>query len=447
LVNNLLSSFAAITAGKTLIDWWSGVIFKAYIFSIICINCMFRRLTQIRINYNLVLFLFISLTVFASLQSYLKPVSINPNNGEYYTHYNNYVIFKQSFFHLLAGKDLYALYPQEQWDLYKYSPAFSLFFGFFALLPDLAGLLLWNLVNALALFLGFRYLPRLSPKTKAIMLLAITVELLTALQNEQSNALTSGLILLAFGLLERKYYWWATGCIVACTFIKLFGLVAMALYLFYPQKWKIGIYTAAWVMLLYLLPLAVVNSNAFSFLYQSWVNMLATDHTISDGFSVMGWFKTWFNFTPNKIYVLMVGVVLFCLPLLKLNRYPDYSFRLQALASVLIWVIIFNHRAESPTFIIAISGVVIWYFSQAPSKENLTLLVLAIIFTELAPTDIFPRFIRKNYFEPYVVKAVPCIIIWTKLIYDMLLARYTTRNPVYTQTQPVVLDYPLSHKK
>lgn len=400
---------------------------------------MFKGLRKIKIDYNLILFIFIPLTVFASIQSYLIPLSINLINGNYYTHYNNYVIFKQSFFHLLAGEDLYRLFPREQWDLYKYSPAFSLFFGFFALLPDIAGLFFWNLLNTLALFLGFKYLPHLSHKTKAIMLLALTFELLTSLQNEQSNALTGGLIILGFGLLERKHYWWATGCIVFCAYIKLFGLVAMALYLFYPQKWKIGLFTAAWILLFFLLPLAVVNADQFLFLYQSWYAMLANDHSISDGFSVMGWFKTWFNFSPPKVYVLLAGVVLFCLPFFRVNRYQDYYFRLQALASVLIWVIIFNHRAESATFIIAMSGVTIWYFSQKPKTSNLILFVLALLFTEMAATDIYPRFIRKNYFEPYVVKAVPCILIWVKLMYDMVLVKYLPPAPEFIPEDSVPL--------
>ena len=388
---------------------------------------MFRRLGKIKIDYKLDLIIFISLTVFATVQAYLRPLSINHINGRYYTKYNNYVIFKQSFFHLLAGKDLYQLYPTEQWDLYKYSPAFSLFFGLFALLPDLVGLLFWNLVNPLALFLGFKYLPQLSDKTKALMLLAISVELLTTLQNEQSNALTGGLIILGFGLLERKHYLWAAGCIVFSAYIKIFGLVAMALYLFYPQKWKIGLYTAIWLILLFFIPLSVVNVNQFSFLYKSWYLMLANDHSISEGFSVMGWFKTWFNFSPSKINVLLAGVVLFCLPFLRVNRYPDYYFRLQILASILIWVIIFNHKAESATFIIAVSGVVIWFLSQEKKPANLVLFILALIFTQLAPTDIFPRFIRKSYFQPYVVKAVPCILIWAKLLYDLVLLKYTAR--------------------
>jgi hypothetical protein len=389
---------------------------------------MVRRLKEIKIDFNSVLIVFISFAVFAAVQAYLKPLSLNASNGRYYTHYNNYIIFKQSFFHLLAGKDLYRHYLLEQWDLYKYTPAFSLFFGLFALLPNLAGLVFWNLLNALVLFIGIRYLPQLPNKTKAIMLLAIALELLTSLQNEQSNALTGGLIILGFVLLERKQYWWAAGCIISSVFIKLFGLVALVLYLFYPQKWKMALYTGVWIIMLFLLPLAVVNWEQLLFLYKSWFNLLINDHSISDGYSVIGWFKTWFNFRPDKIYILYAGVLLFCLPYLRIDRYQDYYFRLQALASVLIWVIIFNHRAESASFIIAMSGVVIWYFSQERKPENLVLFILAFIFTQLASTDIFPRFIRKEYFQPYVVKAVPCIILWAKLIYDLVLAKYTPRR-------------------
>jgi hypothetical protein len=54
----------------------------------------------------------------------------------HYKDYNVYVIFKQAFFHLIAQKNLYILYPHEHWDLYKYSPTFALFIVLLAYLPD-----------------------------------------------------------------------------------------------------------------------------------------------------------------------------------------------------------------------------------------------------------------------------------------------------------------------
>lgn len=385
---------------------------------------MKQILNKIKVNYKLIFILYLFLTLFATAQSYFKPESVNGVNGKFYTHYNNYVIFKQSYFHLLEGKDLYQIYPEEQWDLYKYSPAFALFFGLFSYLPDLLGLLLWNLLNTLVLLFSIRYLPQLNTRSKALILLSISIELLTALQNEQSNALTAGLIILVFCFLERKNYLWAACCIVLSIYIKLFGVVALALYIFYPQKWKLALYTATWSMVLFFLPLIITGLAEFQFQYKSWFNMLANDHSVSYGFSVMGWLKTWFNLEPSKIAVMLTGAILFNVPFVRFQQYQHYSFRLLALASVLIWVVIFNHKAESPTFIIAITGVAIWYFSQERKPENLVLFVIAIIFTSLAPTDIFPRFIRVNYFRPYVVKVVPCMLVWLKVLYEMTVTAF-----------------------
>jgi len=90
----------------------------------------------------------------------------------------------------------------------------------------------------------------------------------------------------------------------------------------------------------------------------------------------------------------------------------------------LIWIVIFNHKAESPTYIIALSGVAIWYFSKEKNVVNLALLFLAFFLTSLAVTDIFPKVLREKIIIPYMVKAVPCIIIWLKITYDLKLNKF-----------------------
>jgi hypothetical protein len=55
--------------------------------------------------------------------------------------------------------------------------------------------------------------------------------------------------------------------------------------------------------------------------------------------------------------------------------------------------------------------------------------VLAFVFTTLSPTDIFPRWVSVAFFVPYVVKVVPCVLIWAKITFD-LVSRYTAvRRP------------------
>ena len=69
-----------------------------------------------------------------------------------YTSYNNFMIFKHSFYHLIGEKDLYELYDKEHFDYFKYSPTFALFMGLIAFLPTFIGLCIWNFLNVFVLF-------------------------------------------------------------------------------------------------------------------------------------------------------------------------------------------------------------------------------------------------------------------------------------------------------
>lgn len=358
--------------------------------------------------------LYLMLAVGASVQSYLQVNHPYPQ----YTQYNNYVIFKQSHFHLLNDSNLYRNYYSEHGDLYKYSPTFALFFGAFSYFPNLLGLTLWNVLNCIVFFLSIYKLPLLDNRKKLLLLLFCLIELMTAMQNEQSNALLAGLIILGFGMLEKKNYLLATLLIVGTVYIKLFGIVAFSLFLLYPKKWKLALYTLLWMIVLFVLPLIFIDFSSLKTQYQNWGVLLQSDHDASIGLSVIGFLKSWFNVEANKFYTVLTGALIFCLPLIRFRKYSHFLYRVLMLSSVLIWVIIFNHKAESSTFIIAISGIALWFYLSPKSILNLVLLILAFIFISLSPTDIFPRSIRENYVIPYVLKAVPAIVIWLKIIYD-----------------------------
>jgi hypothetical protein len=371
--------------------------------------------------------LFILYVVFAlaaSTQVVLLGKKTFTEGGSEYTHYNNYVIFKYSFHHLIQDKDLYIHHPEEHFDLFKYSPSFAMVFGVFAYLPDFIGILLWNLINALMLYYAMFSLPNLTDRAKASMLLIIIIELMTSMQNTQSNALIAGLIIMTFVLLEREKPFLAALCIVSTVFIKIFGFVAFALFIFYPSKGKSVLYSLFWSAVFLFLPLLIVDFSQLKYLYSSWLNLLVNDHSISEGVSIIGWLHSWFNLHISKELIVLIGAALFLIPLIRVKQYSNYSFRILTLSSVLIWMIIFNHRAESATFIIAMSGMVIWFFSHKRKPIDLILLLLAFVFTSLSPTDIFPRTVKTNFIWKYKLKAVPCILIWFKILYELVFRRY-----------------------
>lgn len=370
-------------------------------------------------NYRPIFVLYAVMVVVVTVQLLLLHDKLAPS-GEWVPEYNNYLIFKQSWFHLINNQDLYIAFPKEHWDLFKYSPSFPLFFGPLAYLPDGLGLLLWNALNAFCLLIAVQALPGSSLKVKVAILLFVLIELITSLQIAQSNALMAGLIILAFAMLEKNRYFLAALFLTLTVFIKIFGLFGFALFLAYPNKVRFILASAVCSLALAFLPLLVVSFDQLIFLYTSWYSMLVDDHTASYGLSVMGWLTTWFQWSVNKNLVLLMGLFGLGLSFLRWKRFDEPHFRISLLGSLLIWMVIFNHKAESPTYIIAVAGVALWYYTGQRSQANFVLMILVFVFTVLAPTDIFPAFVRSNFLVPYTIKAVPCILVWVKIVFDTL---------------------------
>ena len=351
-----------------------------------------------------------------------KPELLNLFIGTHQTDYNNYLVFKYSWFHLINGTNLYGVYPTEHWDFYKYSPTFALFMGLLAYLPDIVGLSLWNLLNVITLFFAIRMLP-FSVKTQCILLWFMAFEMLTSIQNSQSNCLMGGLIILAYGCMQQQKILLATLWLVVATYIKVYGAIGFCLFLFYPGKLKFVLYATLWTVVLAALPLCVTTYSNLVQQYHNWADLLRADATAATGISVAGWLNKWFGFSNIRGYVTVTGLVLFLLPLVRFGLYRNEVFKLLMLAFMLIWVIIFNHKAESPTYIIAVAGVGIWYFALPKAAWRTGLLWLVFIFTSLSATDIFPRYIRMHFIYPYAIKAVPCILVWCVVLIELMLLK------------------------
>jgi hypothetical protein len=367
------------------------------------------------------------LVLFITIQRFFL---VGSNNG--IIPYNNYIIFKQSFFHLMDGLDLYKHYNTEHYDLFKYSPTFSLFMGVLAYLPDFVGLFLWNALNVFVLYYSFSKLPFTSKRALTYAGLFIFIEVITTTQNSQSNALITGMIILAYHALQNKKIGVAALLIVSTIFIKLFGIVALVLFLFYPNKIRSGAYLLFWTLLIGFIPLFFISFEQLMFLYESWFNLLKNDHSTELKFSMMGFLHSWFNVPVSfKGKALIAGAIIFCIPLVRFRLHKNNRFKMLFLANVLLWVVLFNHMAESATFIIAVSGVAVWFFTkEGKTIVDKILLALVVFFTLLSPSDIYPSFIRNDYFIPYAVKVIPCILVWIKINYELLSINSKNRTIV-----------------
>jgi len=46
-----------------------------------------------------------------------------------------------------------------------------------------------------------------------------------------------------------------------------------------------------------------------------------------------------------------------------------------------------------------------------------------VIFTSLSSTDLFPPAARDNFFEPFVIKVVPCILVWLRIVAELMFTK------------------------
>lgn len=338
--------------------------------------------------------------------------------------YNNYLIFRWSFINLVDHVDLYSLHPSQHFDLFKYSPTFAFLMAPFSLFPDWLGIFLWNLVNAGVLFWAVNKLS-VDGKARAFVLLFVAFDLLGALQNSQSNVLMAGLMIGAFAMFEKEKPVAAALLICLGFYVKLFAAVVGLLFLFYNKKGKFLIACVVWGILLGILPALVSGFDGLILQYKSWLHLLANDPAHELNYSLMTLTQRWFHFTaPDSVY-LVPGILLLLLPLARRREWNHFNFRLVYLASMLVWVVIFNHKAESPTFIVATCGVALWGISEAKSWKQTALLWFVFLFTSLSATDLFPPYVREHFIKPYCIKALPCIVLWFVMIFELLRKRYT----------------------
>nr|WP_255547555.1 glycosyltransferase family 87 protein [Mucilaginibacter sp. dw_454] len=331
---------------------------------------------------------------------------------------------------------MYASYPQEYGDLYYYGPVFPLVIAPSALLPHAWGFLLWEVANAVALLLAINLLP-FTTRQKSQLLLLCAIEYANSVFYMQFNPAITAMILLSFTLVERGKDQWATLFIVLGFMIKLYPIIGLTFFLFSRNKGKFVLWTAIWSIVLFVAPLILYSPGYMINSYHQWLVAVHSKVGLNAYFDspqdicVMGVVRrlTHNINIPNGPF-LVAGALLFLTPLLRFSQYKSFKFRAQILASALILVVIFSTGAEHPTYIIAVTGVFIWMLIQDKpySTTNIILLVLVLVITGLGLTDAVPKFIREPYIAKYSMKAWPVIVIWVKIVYELLFNNFVAEK-------------------
>lgn len=380
-----------------------------------------QKLKRILFNRPFILTLWFGLSLFAVA----KDIITHFANKD--TTHNNYIIYKHNFLNLIHQQSLFGPEPQYYFDLNHYGPVFGLIIAPFALLPNQIGVVLWVMFLAYILFYSIIKLP-LNDFQKTIILLLNVNSMMGSSGNVQVNPLIVALVIFSFIFIKNKQDFWAALMIMLGTAIKLYGIVGLAFFFFSDNKIKLVLSLVFWSAVLFVLPMLVSSPAYILKTYHDWYpDLLAKNannlFSIRGNVSVMGMISKIFLIKNlSNMLVLAPGLLLFGVSVFRIKYWRNTQYQLLLLASTLLFTILFSTGSEPPTYIIAFIGVSIWYVNL---KRPITgyerfLLIFALVLTNFSPSDLFPRYLRDKYVIPYALIALPCLLIWLKIIYEML---------------------------
>jgi hypothetical protein len=333
--------------------------------------------------------------------------------------------------------NLYSIYPNEYWDHYYYSPTFAVLVAPFALIPSLVAPFAWGLFDAGVLYFAIRKLPIRAFYQNGILLLSVN-EMMNASGNLQSNGLIAGLIILSFVFLLKQKEHSATLSLLVGFFIKLYGIVGLAFFFFSKQKSKYILYLLLWTIVLVLLPLIITSPEFLLQSYKDWFASLSVKsnfdltrdmYTNMVDVSIQGMIKRVFNLPLlNKFYFIIPGLILFASQYTKIKYFNHLAYQLYILCSVMLFLIIFNTGSESPTYIIGVVPICLWYVLQRKTTLVNTVFIIAIFFSSFSYSDLFTPWLRTYIMIPYALKVVGCFLIWVVILIQIHTKQFLTIN-------------------
>ena len=344
--------------------------------------------------------------------------------------HNNFLVFRGSFWHAWQGLPLYAEYPQEYWDINHYGPLFSLLIAPFAVVPEWLGLLMWCVALSLGLYVAVRR-SLLTSGQQLFVLWFCAHELLTALYMQQFNIAIAAIIVGAFFLIEKERDATAAFLIVLGTLVKIYGIVGLAFFFFSKHKIRFIGALVLWSAVMFVAPMVLSSPDYVIGQYQAWFVDLVSKNSenaeaLMQNISLLGMTHRVTGLEFSDLWLILPGLVMFGIPYLRISQYQHMAFRQTLLASVLMFTVLFSTGSESSGYIIALVGVVIWY-TAVPWQRNrwdVALLVFVFVLSSLSPSDLFPAYLRKEWVQPYALKALPVTIVWLKLCWEMWTKNY-----------------------
>jgi hypothetical protein len=307
----------------------------------------------------------------------------------------------------------------------------------FTLIPVSVAVFMWGFFDAGVLYYAIRQLPIGAKKQNFILLLSAN-EMMNATSNLQSNGIMAATIILSFVYLLNQKESRSTLIMLLGFFVKLYSITGLAFFFFSQHKKRFILSFFIWLMVLVLLPLLFTSPTFLVQSYKDWMAALSLksnfDITVSMyknmvDITLQGMVKRIFNLPNlNKWLFIIPGLILFASQYMQYKHFKNPIYRLYILCSVLLFIIVFNTGTESPTYIIGVPAICLWYVLQEKTKMINTLFIVSIFFSSFSYSDLLTPWVRTHIMMPYALKALGCFIIWLVIVVQINTRQFLKLN-------------------
>ena len=325
---------------------------------------------------------------------------------------------------------------------FLYSPVFCVIFAPVFLLPWWLGPFVWNVCNYSLFALAIKMLPKPLERYRHWIFLFLLSVVLQTVFCYQHNIIVSYIYIFAFILLERGKPFWAALLIMLSATTKVYGIAELAILFCYPRVWRNLGYAAVCGTVLLLLP--AVNTafdNVFT-LYQEMFDMISSHHSDSDFIGILFARGLKPLLMPNyRIVQIGVLAVLGVLFFARYKRWKDFRFRVQALAVLTGYMILFSDCPETHTYIIALPfyAMAFWLQPRRTWIDWVLFWSLVVNFCIL-PTDVLcPAWLHEYVHKTFWLDVYTYFLCWLRMLWWAVGPERAGVSPLLRRAVAIVL--------
>ncbi len=333
----------------------------------------------------------------------------------------NYFDYQDSTRMFWEGLSPYNLeYAQAHSIYFLYSPVFNVIFAPIFFLPWWLGPFVWNVGNYCLFSLAIKTLPQQLDRYKHWIFLFLLSVILQTVFCYQHNIIVTYIYIFAFTLLERGKGFWAVLLIMISATTKVYGAAELAILLCYPKIWRNFGYAILCGAALICLPLLNTHFDNPFILYQQMFDMIASHHSDSDFIGILFARGLKPLLLPNYRNVqIVVFIILSILFFCRYKRWGDFRFRVQALAVITGFMILFSDCPETHTYIITLPFYAMAFWLQDKRTWiDWTLFWLLVINFCILPTDVLcPAWIHEYVHKTFWLDVYTYFFCWSRILW------------------------------